>query len=285
MCVIIVKEKNQNKPSMEFLKKAWNTNPDGAGVMYVKNNRVIIQKGLMTFNDFWKVAKNLPNETTIVYHFRIATHGSRDKKGTHPFPISNNDDVLQKSFIKTNVGVAHNGIISLTANYNKKHNPKNLSDTQLFIRDYLYTLQKMNMKWFENKKLRDLVEKSLGSKMVLLTNNHNLYYFNDFVNVEGYKCSNNYFNFKYYNYYNYNYNYDYDNPTNYIEVPKNDDIAFFDGDAMLPIKEVKGTVEINKYNCVKLDGKYSSVYRLYENTSYLPLEYNDILQEVYLDDN
>lgn len=272
MCVIIVKEKNQEKPKKEFLKKAWEHNPDGAGVMYVKHNTVIIKKGLMTFDEFWSVAKNLPEDTSIVYHFRIATHGARDKKGTHPFPITDKDVILQKDFIKTNVGVAHNGIIRLTSNYPKNKNVHNLSDTQLFIRDYIYKLNKLDKYWFEKSEFRDLIECALGSKMVLLTSKNKIYYFNDFVNVDGYKCSNNYFNFKPYSYYNYNYN-----PTNYTEVPKNDNIDFFNGEELIPIKDLPFKLEINKYNSVRYNGIYSKDYKLFENTTYIPLEYEDIL--------
>lgn len=196
MCVIIVKEQEQKKPSKEFLRKAWNKNPDGAGFMYNKDDRVIISKGYMTFDKFYKAVKSLPEDKTIVYHFRIATHGATNAKGTHPFPISKRDEVLQKPQIKTNIGIAHNGIISMCGNYPKENNKYNLSDTQLFIRDYLTVINKYD-NWYRNKQIMTLIDKAINSKMTVLIPSGEVFYIGNFDNVEGYKCSNNYFNYTY----------------------------------------------------------------------------------------
>ena len=211
MCVIITKSKNQNKPSKEFLEKAWKTNPDGAGYMIANGNNVIISKGYMSFKSFYKAVSKLPNDKAIVYHFRIATHGARNEKGTHPFPITSNDKLLQKQFMKTDLGVAHNGIIQLCGNYTKDKNPHNLSDTQLFIRDYLSHIKKID-NWYMNSNIQKMIKELIKSKMTVLDKQGNIIYIGDFVEVDGYKCSNNYFKPTYtYNYHNSIYDYDYDN--------------------------------------------------------------------------
>ena len=192
MCVIITKEINQKKPSREFLQNAWNTNPDGAGYMIANGNNVTISKGYMSFKRFWKAVKDLPENKAIVYHFRIATHGARNKKGTHPFPITNNDKMLQKQFVKTDIGVAHNGIIHLCGNYTKDKNPHDLSDTQLFIRDYLVHIKTID-NWYKNDKVQKIISELIKSKMTVLDSKGHISYIGDFVTVDGYKCSNNYF--------------------------------------------------------------------------------------------
>ena len=206
MCVIITKTKEQKKPSRDFLLNAWNNNPDGAGFMYVKNHKVYIEKGFMNFEKFYKRVKKLPENTAIVYHFRIATHGARGVKGTHPFPITNKDTLLQQQSVVTNIGVAHNGIISLTSNYTVENNKFNLSDTQLYIRDYLYELAKIP-NWYHKKPILNLIDRSIGSKMTILTADNEVINIGNFITVDGYKCSNDYFKPRVYNYNDYGYDY------------------------------------------------------------------------------
>ena len=195
MCVIIIKEGSQAKPSREFLQKAWKHNPDGAGFMYPNNGNVIISKGYMDFEKFWKAVKNLPEDRAIVYHFRIATHGARNEKGTHPFPITNNDALLQKKHVITNIGVAHNGIISMCGSYPVDRNPYNLSDTQLYIRDYLSIIRKYDNKFYEKPFWLDVIDKTINSKMAFLLPNNKVVKVGSFVDVKGYSCSNSHFDY------------------------------------------------------------------------------------------
>lgn len=193
MCVVICKQKEQAKPSKDFLQKAWEHNPDGAGYMYVENDRVIIRKGFMTFDKFWEMASQLPEDSAIVYHFRIATHGSRDYRGTHPFPITSDENLLQHPWIRADIGIAHNGIISLCSHYPEEQNPNNLSDTQLYIRDYLSKIQRACRNWYDDKTWSDLVDRSLSSKMAVLLPDHRIITYGLFSEVDGYKCSNTFF--------------------------------------------------------------------------------------------
>ena len=54
MCIIVVKDKNKPLPKLEYLKNCFENNPDGMGFMYLKNNKVIIDKGYMTYKSFEK---------------------------------------------------------------------------------------------------------------------------------------------------------------------------------------------------------------------------------------
>lgn len=67
--------------------------------MYVDNGKVVIVKGLMSFESF--LAAFEPHKwKQCVLHFRIATHGGVSEENTHPFAVS---DTL---------GMVHNGIIN-----------------------------------------------------------------------------------------------------------------------------------------------------------------------------
>lgn len=226
MCVIITKTAEQKKPTKEFLEKAWKTNPDGAGFMYTKDRQVIISKGFMDFKSFYKAVEKLPENAPIVYHFRIATHGARNAKGTHPFPITSKPWLLQKSRLITDIGVAHNGIISMCTKYTTEQNPYDLSDTQLFIKDYLTRITQIK-DWNKSDKTLNMIGELIRSKMTLLDKNGSITYIGDFVEVDGYKCSNNYFKptYKTTSYSSSPYSYSYSNylDTTYeepIEIPK-----------------------------------------------------------------
>lgn len=54
MCIIIAKKKDNRLPSKEELIYSFSHNPDGAGFMYTDNNKVIIDKGYMNFDSFYK---------------------------------------------------------------------------------------------------------------------------------------------------------------------------------------------------------------------------------------
>ena len=138
MCIIVAKNKGVELPTKKTLKQCFERNKDGAGIMYVKDNKVIIEKGLMTFQEFYQKLRSIKREfggdltnKAIVMHFRIGTHGENDKATTHPFPISSNFNDLRATYFETDIGMVHNGIIS-AYNYDSV-----LSDTQTFIRDYV----------------------------------------------------------------------------------------------------------------------------------------------------
>ena len=62
MCIIVSKEKGVKLPTKKILENCFNRNSDGAGFMYVKNNQVMIDKGYMTFEDFYKRLKELKKD-------------------------------------------------------------------------------------------------------------------------------------------------------------------------------------------------------------------------------
>ena len=93
MCIIAIKKKNKELPDEEIFQTMFKNNSDGAGFMYNHNGKVIIQKGYMTYEEFKEALNKLCTKvdaytTAIVFHFRIATHGSVSPALCHPFPLS-----------------------------------------------------------------------------------------------------------------------------------------------------------------------------------------------------
>lgn len=214
MCIIVAKNKGVALPTKKTLEQCFERNKDGAGIMYVKNNKVIIEKGLMTFQDFYKKLKSIKKEfggdltnKALVMHFRIGTHGENDKATTHPFPISNNFNDLRATYFETDLGMAHNGIMS-AYNYDRT-----LSDTQSFIKDYVSVFKELNKKFYLNNKVMEIIsnEANISSnKLCFLDNKENIYWYGDKVIDNGVIYSNTtYKPYTYKSHRNYSYDYDY----------------------------------------------------------------------------
>lgn len=191
MCIIVAKNKGFDLPKKSILQNCFTSNPDGSGIMYTKNNQVVIDKGYMTFNSLWKRLEKLKKEidvinTPIVLHFRIGTSGAYDKSNTHPFELTNQDNKLLKLKNTVNIGIAHNGVISA---YEDSKNTT-LNDTQLFIKKFLYPLYKLNNKFYENKEIQEIIRTVTKSKFAFLTGNGSLLLIGDFIEENGIYYSN-----------------------------------------------------------------------------------------------
>ena len=63
MCIIVAKKKEVDLPSIDTLETCFDHNSDGAGLMYVDNGKVVIDKGYMTFKDFKRHYEKLCKKT------------------------------------------------------------------------------------------------------------------------------------------------------------------------------------------------------------------------------
>ena len=139
MCIAIYKPMGVEFPSKKILKTCFNNNPHGAGFMVATGDKIMIHKGFMEFSDFWRALKKsrsiYDSASAYVMHFRISTQGGVRRDGCHPFPLSGDMEELRKLDTECEIGIAHNGIISLTSKgYGKDID---YSDTMKFITDYL----------------------------------------------------------------------------------------------------------------------------------------------------
>ena len=129
MCVIAYFPKNSKEPSRNDLVYMWNSNPNGAGMMWIENDGVHYSKGYFDFDEFYKdflIIKRDWNFECAV-HFRIATSGGINQEMCHPFPLTSNTDKLKKLYGKANCVIMHNGILNIPTPHN------DLNDTCEFI--------------------------------------------------------------------------------------------------------------------------------------------------------
>ncbi|MCB7128025.1 MAG: hypothetical protein J3T61_00605 [Candidatus Brocadiales bacterium] len=135
--MIIVKRNKVAPPSNRTLRRCFDSNPDGAGFMFLTHKGVVVRKGFMTYKALRAAHTELlmkyGTELFIVYHFRLATHGATDAGNTHPFPLIEDIKKGRRTEGIYPRAMVHNGIfLSTGAYWSSDH-----SDTQVFIRDVL----------------------------------------------------------------------------------------------------------------------------------------------------
>src|SRR5690348_4415363 len=116
MCCAILSLPNSNI-SKEHLENAFSNNDDGAGFAYIKDGKVVIEKGFFTFESFWNAYTLAElNDKISLIHFRIGTSGGQDQLNCHPWEV--NEEVV----------MMHNGVLG---EFSIKDSE--LSDTGLFV--------------------------------------------------------------------------------------------------------------------------------------------------------
>ncbi len=129
MCLAIYKPANI-KPDWHRLENGMCFNSDGAGFAVAVDGQLIVEKGFFKFSDFKKALEPFGDHPMII-HFRLATHGGKNKRNCHPFALADfggPDD-------HEPVAVIHNGIFYQAAN-----DDKNWSDTWHVCRDVLHPM-------------------------------------------------------------------------------------------------------------------------------------------------
>lgn len=165
MCIICVSKKGVRQPNNEELKNMFDNNEDGCGYMSLKNNQVVIAKGFLTFEEFKKALdlEKFTNENVVIYHFRKSTQGGIQRELTHPYPLSSQMKKLRALDIICDLGIVHNGIISMTSN------PKitDYNDTMKFITDYMSKLIR-NSNDLKSAEIQEMILRLTQSKWAFL---------------------------------------------------------------------------------------------------------------------
>lgn len=204
MCIIVGKAKKIEMPDGKTLLRCFESNPDGAGMMWVEQGVVHIRKGFMNYKEFDTFIDKLGNrlnltDTALVMHFRIRTHANTSPPNCHPFPLSRKISHLKRTSFTTDVGVAHNGIIPI-----KCH--KTLSDTQTYIMQKLSYIKKTKPDFYKDKSIMEKIEKDIHSKMCFLTKDEEIYTIGKFIEEDGVLYSNSsyeeYYDFPWFRYMN-----------------------------------------------------------------------------------
>jgi len=128
----------------------------------------------------------IQNEIPLILHFRISTSGKTDGATCHPFPITSDLNALRKTHVITNLGMAHNGIIS---DFEEKKSI--YSDTQLFVNKCVSYLYDMNPKFLHDDRTKKLLEPIInGSRLAFLDSHGNIYRYGDWIENDGIYYSN-----------------------------------------------------------------------------------------------
>lgn len=157
MCIAILKPKDKTI-SKEILETCSKNNPDGMGFACIQDNKVYMYK-FMDFDDFYDEYIKHENNSTMIIHFRIATHGKVEVKNCHPFKLNHR------------MALIHNGVISGYGDKELK------TDTQDFIEKVIGNI---SWKEWKNPSFRQLVGNAIGySKFCILDVSGNYYIINE----------------------------------------------------------------------------------------------------------
>ena len=189
MCIICVSKSGVQQPTDSTIRAMFRRNPHGAGYMYARNGKVTIHKGFMSIEDFLSAvhAERFTPQDSVVYHFRISTQAGVNAPMTHPFPLSNQREVMKALDVHCGVGIAHNGIIRLTSDPNEKE----YSDTAIFIADYLSQIIGSPSDLHDPDVL-ETIRCLIGSKMAILDGSGYIATVGQFFNERGLLYSNLY---------------------------------------------------------------------------------------------
>ena len=157
MCIAILKPKGV-EISKKTLMNCALANKDGIGFAYTDGKNIYINK-YMDFESFYNDFEKVKDISTMLIHFRIATHGKVEVKNCHPFKLNDR------------MALIHNGIIS---GYGDKETK---TDTQDFIDKVIGNI---SHKMWKNPSYRELVGKAIGySKLCILDVTGDYYIINE----------------------------------------------------------------------------------------------------------
>ena len=165
MCLII--QGNPKNISKEIIKKAFNQNSDGFGLMYLDkiSNRVVTKKFFTKkINKILKVCKeHFKKCDQIGLHFRITTTGITNNKNCHPFQVLNQDNDRADCFLMHNSPRLPAPLLT-----------DDFSDSYYFSKNILRPMLLNKIELLKNKKFIDCVESiaqsECDSRILLLDN-------------------------------------------------------------------------------------------------------------------
>ena len=186
MCVIIYVPK-ESSISIDEVKSAWRTNPDGAGYSIQKDGKVFFKRGFMSLNQYIDEIKPLIGVYNLLLHFRISISKAVNRMQTHPYK-KGNVSITEGS--TTRPVICMNGIISGQKEY------KNCNDTMSYIIDHQEAFANIN------QDILNIIQEATGAKWAVMLPDKTLIS-SEFVHDDGKYYSNRNHLWRSY-YYNYN---------------------------------------------------------------------------------
>lgn len=196
MCVIAYIPKNSKGVSYKDFKDMWETNPNGAGIMWRDDEgEVYFKKGYFDLFEFYRDYLIIKEDYNFecALHFRIATSGKISDKMCHPFVMTNKDDIIIQTKGRADTLVMHNGIIKI------KNRP-DFSDTAEYIERNLYPMYRKDNRFFLHftKNQKALIENEIGfGSKLLIFSPDGIEKIGKWFKYKDYYCSNLYFSDEY----------------------------------------------------------------------------------------
>jgi predicted glutamine amidotransferase len=162
MCIIAYSPYGE-RIKKSILKQCFAYHGDGAGIMVRdEDGWIAYSKGLMSFTAFYSEYREILSqfpECEYALHFRTGTSGLNELGCTHPFPLSNEETELNRLEGFVEYAMMHNGIVG--------RGEECLSDTQVYVRDYLYPLRDV----IDDERVQELIETHIGdyNKFLIMT--------------------------------------------------------------------------------------------------------------------
>lgn len=159
-CIAIWKPKGV-QIARKYLENCFINNKEGAGFAYVKEGKIIMEKGFFDFDKFYEAYKGLQKYAALI-HFRIATHGNVDEENCHPFLMNDGQYAL-----------VHNGVMPSSLHSGKKEE----SDSRQFAE--LITPLLAMVPW-RNEQFSNVVEEAIGyNKVAIMRNDGKVWILNE----------------------------------------------------------------------------------------------------------
>lgn len=171
MCVIIAKSKKADAPTVDDIRRALITNPDGCALVWANNGtletfRTLDSKEMINY--YIKHFVEL-NRSAFVFHARIATHGSKSLRNCHGWRTLNG-----------HAAFFHNGILSIRAR-------GDMTDSETFLRDIYEPIALTS----GHKKAVGAINAVIGgSKFAFINDEGNIRLYGHYTDIKGVYYSN-----------------------------------------------------------------------------------------------
>jgi hypothetical protein len=173
MCIIAIKKRGVQFPSVETIKNMCDNNPDGFAMVYnIRGDKTRVIRSLNSddiFNAYKELIKHSHKKVAFFMHARIKTHGTININNCHGWY----SDECKMHF-------AHNGILKIT-------NRDDMTDSETFLRD-IFTPAFLYRGW---KGAELAIDACIGtSKFVFMENDGTIHHYGPYKEDEGMLYSN-----------------------------------------------------------------------------------------------
>jgi len=146
MCVIVLKFKGADFPSTDVVKACMKENPHGFAAAWNQDGRLVTYRTMdeaEMLAKYDEIRRLDPAATGLVFHARIATHGSKTLANCHCWTNDEGD-----------LAFAHNGVLSNIGNRD------DMTDSETFFRDIYLPVRKAGGALLADKVARCIIGSS-----------------------------------------------------------------------------------------------------------------------------